>query len=264
VLWRSSLTISGPATIRVSFLEGDLRVDAWGPGADILAATAPSLAGFDDRPVEVVAVHRAVADACRRHWRTPLPASRDPYHELIPAVLGQRVTAAEAATQWGRLCRSFGGLAPGPDVGLYLPPDPAHLAEVAYSDFHRFGIERKRAETLIGIARRAHKLLPGTAGDRFDSTASLELLDGVGPWTSAVAGAVAFGDADAVPVGDFHLKNVVSTALAGRDRGTDSEMLDLLEPYSGQRGRVLWWLALDRWRAPMRGPRRRNLSVADL
>ena len=48
--------------------------------------------------------------------------------------------------------------------------------------------------------------------------------------------ASAMGDPDAVAVGDFHLKNLVSTALAGEPRGTDQRMLELLAPYAGQRG----------------------------
>ena len=46
------------------------------------------------------------------------------------------------------------------------------------------------------------------------------------------------GDADAVSVGDFHLKHLVAWALASEPRGTDDRMLELLEPYAGHRGRV--------------------------
>jgi len=41
------------------------------------------------------------------------------------------------------------------------------------------------------------------------------------------------------PRGDLHLPHVVSWALAGERRGTDERMLELLEPYRGQRGRVV-------------------------
>jgi len=46
------------------------------------------------------------------------------------------------------------------------------------------------------------------------------------------------GDADAVSVGDPHLKNLVCWALAEEPSGTDDRMLELLEPYPGHRGRV--------------------------
>ena len=70
------------------------------------------------------------------------------------------------------------------------------------------------------------------------------------------------GDPDAVAVGDFHLKNVVSYALAGEPRGTDERMLELLAPYAGQRGRVVQLLLRDGHRAPSFGPRRRILPMA--
>ena len=67
----------------------------------------------------------------------------------------------------------------------------------------------------------------------------------------------ALGDQDAVAVGDFHLPNLVSWALAREPRGTDDRMLELLSPYIGQRGRVIRLLALDGNRAPAFGPRQR-------
>jgi 3-methyladenine DNA glycosylase/8-oxoguanine DNA glycosylase len=49
---------------------------------------------------------------------------------------------------------------------------------------------------------------------------------------------LALGDPDAVSVGDYHLPSLVCWALADEPRGTDERMLELLEPYRGQRARV--------------------------
>lgn len=263
-LWRSTRTVDGPATVRIPLSGRTTGLMAWGPGAESMMASVPSLTGARDHPLKVQAVHSAVREACRRHWSVPFVRSDDPYHELLPAVLGQRVTAAEAARQWAGLCRAYGGTSPGPDADILLPPDPSRLAEIAYHELHRFGVERRRAETLISVARRSAGLLLGSATRSLSRTSEMTMIHGVGPWTAAIAGAAAFGDSDAVPVGDFHIKNTVAFALGGNPRGSDEEMLDLLAPYLGQRGRVLWWLALDGWRAPRRGPGRRNLSVANL
>ena len=67
------------------------------------------------------------------------------------------------------------------------------------------------------------------------------------------------GDPDVVVVGDYHLPRIVGIGLTGRALD-DSEMLAELEPYRGQRGRVVRLLAragVDRER---RGPR---MSVRD-
>jgi 3-methyladenine DNA glycosylase/8-oxoguanine DNA glycosylase len=69
------------------------------------------------------------------------------------------------------------------------------------------------------------------------------------------------GDPDAVAVGDFHLKNMVGFALAGEPRASDERMLELLEPYRGQRGRVVRALQLDGYAAPKFGPRQRIVEI---
>ncbi|MGZ4152311.1 MAG: DNA-3-methyladenine glycosylase 2 family protein, partial [Actinomycetota bacterium] len=80
-------------------------------------------------------------------------------------------------------------------------------------------------------------------------------LPGIGPWTVAGVARLALGDTDAVSVGDFHLPNTVCWALAGEPRGTDERMLELLEPYRGQRGRVQRLLEAGKISAPAYGPR---------
>ena len=106
----------------------------------------------------------------------------------------------------------------------------------------------------------------------------LRTIPGIGMWTSAEARQRAAGDPDAVSVGDYHLKNVVGWALAGKDRSSDEEMLALLEPFKGHRHRATRLIGLSGARAaraagsgvgvarygaggpPRRGPR---LSVRD-
>ncbi len=63
-------------------------------------------------------------------------------------------------------------------------------------------------------------------------------------------------------VGDFHTPNTVSWALAGEARADDTRMLELLEPYRGQRARVVRLLELAGVAAPRFGPRHRPRSIA--
>ena len=88
-----------------------------------------------------------------------------------------------------------------------------------------------------------------------DARQRLTALPGLGPWTAAEVAIRALGDPDAVSVGDFHLKNLVSWALAGEPRGTDDRMLELLAPYAGHRARVVRLLELSGLRPPRYGPR---------
>jgi 3-methyladenine DNA glycosylase/8-oxoguanine DNA glycosylase len=74
----------------------------------------------------------------------------------------------------------------------------------------------------------------------------------------------ALGDTDAVSVGDFHLPHLVAWTLAGEPRGDDARMLELLEPYRGQRGRVVRLLEASGLAAPRFGPRMAPRSIAQL
>jgi hypothetical protein len=67
-----------------------------------------------------------------------------------------------------------------------------------------------------------------------------------------------------VSVGDFHIPNMVAWALAGEPRGSDERMLELLEPYRGQRARVTRILEVAGMKAPRRGPRLAPRRIADL
>ena len=89
----------------------------------------------------------------------------------------------------------------------------------------------------------------------------LALVRGVGPWTIGSVLGPACGDEDAVAVGDYHLPNLVAWNLAGEARADDARMLSLLQPYRGQRGRVIRLVALLGRHAPAFGPRHRILPM---
>lgn len=260
--WRATHTPDGPGTLRLSWATGPVRVDAWGPGGSWLADRAGALIGRHDTAVVVEPAHPAVRRALANATPTPIGASGDLYHELLPTILGQRITGGEALAQWRRLARRIGEPAPGPLTGLTLPPTPAAIAGLTSWDAHRLGIERTRLDTMRAVARQSHHMWEWAGLAPAECAARLAGIPGVGQWTIGCVLGTALGDPDAVAVGDFHLKNVICWALAGEPRGTDERMLELLTPYAGQRGRVVRALLADGWSAPKFGPRRRVLPMA--
>jgi 3-methyladenine DNA glycosylase/8-oxoguanine DNA glycosylase len=255
------LTPDGPATGRLDWT-GELRVTAWGAGAEWAAASMRSLVAAS-RPLPLpLDAHPLVRRAARTHPHVTAGASGDLYHALLPSVIEQRITAREAKGQWARLVRRTGEPAPGPFPGLLLPPTPARLAAIPTWWFHPLGIERQRAAALVAVAKVAGHLwdwacLPTPA----DVAARLGLVPGVGPWTIGMVLGPVCGDDDAVPVGDYHFPHLVTWNLAGEPRGDDARMLELLEQYRPQRGRVLRLLGIVGRRPPAFGPRRRILPM---
>lgn len=259
--WRATLTPDGPGTLHLSWSGGELRAEAWGAGASWLLERSADLAGCADEVVRFgPEAHSEVLKAQRNFPRLRLSRGHCVYHSVLPVIIGQRVTAIEAHRSWRRLCLSIGRPAPGP-VDLRLPPNPDDLAQQPYWWFHPLGIDRQRAEALRSAARHATRINELDDAAPSAARAVLERIPGVGPWTIGATLGHALGDTDAVAVGDYHLKNAVSFALAGEPRATDERMLELLAPYNGQRARVIALLAAAGFSAPKYGPRQRILPM---
>jgi len=205
--------------------------------------------------------HRVVAELHHRLRGLRLARTGAVFDALVPAVLAQRVTSVEARGATLRLGALLGDPAPGPG-GLRLPPSPQRIAALPSWEYHRLGVERQRADTLRRAARVAGRLEETTAMPRQAAMDRLRAVPGIGVWTAASVAMVAFGDADAVPVGDYNLPHVVSWALAGEPRGSDDRMLELLEPYRGHRARVIRLLLAGGVRQPRYGPRLPLRSIA--
>ena len=266
-LWRASYTPDGPGAVHITGLSTS-QVDAvaFGPGGNWLLTTVEDMLGHTDHVPHIESCHHVVTQAQQRYGDFRFPRSHNPYHELLPAVLGQRVTAIEAMRQWRDLCVDLGEKAPGQLQTLHLPPSPEAILKTPYFVFHQYGIEQKRAMALKNVARHFPWLMQlSQQRDISPSQRTQELtkIPGIGQWTAATSGAVAFGDPDALLVGDFHVKNNVSYALTGRARGSDEQMVELLRPYDGQRARVVKWLDLYGIRAPKFGPRQRIRSIVN-
>jgi 3-methyladenine DNA glycosylase/8-oxoguanine DNA glycosylase len=253
---RATRTPDGPASLAVSTSDHEVMAEAWGPGADWALATVPDLLGLTAELGPLVSPHPTIAHLARRFPGVRIPRSGAVMEALVPAILEQKVIGEEARRALFNLVRVYGEPAPGPpELGLRLPPLPATLAAVPYYDFHPFGVEKRRADLVRLVTSRAAWFEQVVDLPFPQAYARLTAVPGIGPWTAAEVGVRALGDPDAVSVGDFHLPNLVAFALAGEPRGTDARMLELLEPYRGQRAHVIRLLELSGIRAPRYGPR---------
>jgi 3-methyladenine DNA glycosylase/8-oxoguanine DNA glycosylase len=262
---RATRTPDGPATLLAEVRGSRVEAEAWGPGAEHVLDGLPALLGLDDDPTGFdPSLHPVIAGLHRRLYRIRLGRTGAVMEALMPAILEQRVTGAEAASAFRTLIRRYGEPAPGPvavSQRLRLQPAPDVLAALPYYVFHPLGVEGRRAEIIRRVARDARRLdalsdLPGTPAEVGAAAAArLRAYPGIGPWTAAEVTLRALGDPDAVSVGDFHLPNVVAFALAGEPRGDDARMLELLEPWRGHRARVVRLLEASGIEAPKYGPR---------
>lgn len=255
VLEIAAYTAGGPASLRAEVRNRGVHVRGWGPGAECLSAQAHDLLGFADP----AAGFRPPEGPVRRLWRRApgLRLGRFPsvYVRTVQAVLQQLITTKEGLRSWRRLTLTLGTPAPGP-LGLHLPPRAEAISDAPGYVFSACGIVEKRARTLKRVARAADRL--ERAGSEGWAALEPELLrlPGVGPWTAEYVRGSALADPDAVMVGDYGLPHAVAWVLAGEPRATDQRMLELLEPFRGNRYRVIRLLHTSGGNAPRRGHRR--------
>jgi 3-methyladenine DNA glycosylase/8-oxoguanine DNA glycosylase len=255
-IWRVGTTPDGPATTRLHRrADGTVVTTAWGPGAQRALDGLPALLGADDNREAFVAHHPMVADVAQRLPGLRLGATGRVWDVLVPAVLEQKVTGVEARRSWRELCWRFGDPAPGPaPAGMRVPPSPAQLRAVPDWEWHRAGVDSARRRAILASAAVAHRLesaceLGGERGREL-----LRRVPGIGVWTAAEVAQRAWGDPDAVSVGDFHIPTIVGWALLGRPLD-DAGMLAVLAPYAPHRHRAVRYVEVSGFRRPRFGPR---------
>jgi 3-methyladenine DNA glycosylase/8-oxoguanine DNA glycosylase len=263
-VWRGTRTPAGPATthLRVAPADGTATMQAWGAGAEWALDAFPALIGAGDDEAGFEPGAGLVGDLHHRLRGLRIGRTGAVMEALVPSILEQKVVGLEARRSYARLVRSLGEPAPGP-AGLFLPPAPKVLATTPSWVFHRANVERKRADVIRRACSYASRLEETVAMAPADARRRLTALAGIGAWTAAEVAMVALGDADAVSLGDYHLPNMVSWALAGEPRGDDARMLELLEPWRGHRGRVLRLLGAGAGGAPRYGPRTPLRSIVN-
>jgi 3-methyladenine DNA glycosylase/8-oxoguanine DNA glycosylase len=258
-LARATWTPEGPGTLIVTW-DGDARVTAYGDGGGWLRERASALLGLDDDVTGFDPAGQPLRDLWRRHGRRRIPRTGTLWHDLGWFVVQQRITREDAAQQWRRLVADLGEPAPGAPH-LRTPPDPSTVARLPYHAFHRYGIERRRADHLCAAARAVRRLEPLADGDAEAALPALRAVRGIGAWTAGCVATTTWGDRDAVIVGDDGIPARVVWALAREERGDDERMLALLEPHRPHRYRVLQLVMASGLRPPRRAPKRRRTDI---
>lgn len=240
VIWKTTLLPSGPVTARIAKASvKTVDCEAWGSGATEFAERLPAWLGADDDRAGFAPTEPTVAAAYRKVPHLRLGRTDRVLEALIPAVLEQRVAGKDAFRAWRVLVTKYGAPAPGPaPAGMRVPPPADVWRRIPSWEFHLANVDPGRARTLVGCAQRAEALERLTARAPEQARAALQSLPGVGVWTAAETAQRAWGDADALSVGDYHLSNVVGSTLLGH-RIDDAEMVELLEPLRPHRHRAV-------------------------
>jgi 3-methyladenine DNA glycosylase/8-oxoguanine DNA glycosylase len=264
---------AGPAVLEARSDGRCITCEVWGSpstppeAVESLLHAALAWAGCTDDLTGYAAcvdAHPVVAELHRRlgpHRLSQIPRVGEAFGRSVLGQLVQGLEARRSATQLAALLGIDG------PSGLWTWPSAQAIGGADAAALRRCGISLKMARALHGGAVEDRRLA-ALVGDWSRLDARLRALPGVGVWTSGET-RVLLGDADAVSVGDYHLPSVIGTALSGEHRRrtewTDAEMLELLAPFAGHRGRVMRLVergaALGLVRRPQRRAPRAALSA---
>lgn len=256
VCWRAVRTPLGPGTIAIRQESAGIRATAWGEGAEWLIAQLPALCGaHDDAHDFDHSRHPLIADAYRRNPGLRIGRSDTVTDALMSAILEQKVTAIQAFAAWRALVHWHGERAPGPRK-LWIAPHIDTWHTIPSWDWHRAGVEPPQSRAAVTAAAggsaleaKLHATESGSERERLLTT-----VRGIGVWTAAEVRIRSFGDPDAVSFGDYHLAHQVGYALTGT-RTDDAGMRELLEPWAGQRQRVIRLIYASGASEPRKAPR---------
>jgi len=264
---RATITPDGPGSIRATWdrqagTDAVVHVETFGDGASWLLERAERLLGATDDVTGFEPTEQPLRDLWRRHRGDRIPATGTLWHDVAWFIVQQRIDTTSAAEQWRRLVTDMGTPAPGID-GLMVPPEPEFVARSSYHHFHRYGIERQRAEHLRNAARAARRL-QALVDEGIGAVAAMPILQsvqGVGPWTATCLAVQTWGDADTVVLGDDGIPSMVAWLVAGERRADDARMLELLEPFRPHRHRIVRLGYAGDVKPPRRAPRARRDDI---
>jgi 3-methyladenine DNA glycosylase/8-oxoguanine DNA glycosylase len=130
-------------------------------------------------------------------------------------------------------------------------PSAARVAKMPTWEIERVGVDKKRARAIIQLAREEQfRSFLSSLTSHAEMRRRLLAVRGIGPWTTDMTLGFGAGDTDALPLGDLHLPHLVSWIFDRKPRGTDERMVELLEPYRGQRFQVVRLLLSGRVSVP--------------
>lgn len=259
--WFALRTPYGVATLALREHGDEIRTAAWSHESDATAWAldlAPELLGAsDDSRGFDASLHPLIEHVHHRNPGLKLSRTTLVFEALASAIMEQKITTGQAYQGWRYVLRHFGERAPGPTPKpMYAAPTTDEWWRIPSWHWHKAGVEPPQSKTIVRAAMRGERLAEATlaaeTGEARDSI--LTSIVGIGPWTAAMTRDRALGDPDAVAIGDFHLAHQVGYALTG-SRTDDDGMLELLEPWRGQRLRVIRLILRSGRIEPRRGAR---------
>ncbi len=197
--------------------ETRLRVSVPGArGARVMDAALAEARHICALDLDVASFYRAaaadpmLAELIPRLYGLRPTLSPQPFEMLVGAVCAQQVNLGFAFTVRARLVRRFGTPVRVNGETVYAFPEPAALARVPVGELRRMQLTARKAEYIVGLARRILSgeldlaALEARSNDEVIET--LTAVRGLGRWTAEWFLARGLGRGDVCPAGDLAVR----------------------------------------------------------
>jgi DNA-3-methyladenine glycosylase II len=175
------------------------------------------------------------------------PRTPTVFEALTDSIIEQQISLAAAHSIEKRVVRTFGDTLEIEGETSFAFPTPARLAEASTEELRACGLSQKKAEYIIGIARRIRDGdldLENYRPEKDTGTIVRELstLRGVGVWTAELAALRGLSRLDAIPADDIGIRRSISSYYSRTSRIDTAEARRIAEGWGAWKGLAAYYL----------------------
>lgn len=237
----------------------NLEICCGGKSDQILEAASDYVTRWFDlnrnlRPFyELLRIHDRLAFMPEQYHGLRLMGIPDLFEALCWCVIGQQINLTFAHRLKRRLVETWGRSIVHSTGRHYFFPDPEVVADLTVSELKAMQFSRRKAEYIIGIARRfAEGELSKSSIQALSNSEQmlnhLIQIRGVGPWTANYVLMKSLRQPDCITYGDTGLRSALSSLLELNRKPTKKEVDSFFEPFAGWESylNIYLWRTLSR------------------
>jgi DNA-3-methyladenine glycosylase II len=175
------------------------------------------------------------------------PRTATVFEALTDSIIEQQISLAAAHSIEKRVTRTFGDVLELEGREYYAFPTPGRLADASPEELRACGLSLKKAEYIIGIARRIRDgdldlENYGPGEDTESIIRELSTLRGVGVWTAELAVLRGLSRLDAIPADDLGIRRSISRYYSRESRIDTMEARRIASEWGEWRGLGAYYL----------------------
>lgn len=174
------------------------------------------------------------------------PKTPSVFEALIIAITEQQIALPVAIALRRRLVEKYGKSIKADGKKYYTFPSPESLAKAEAGDIKKLKFSLKKSEYIVNVSK---KVLSGEIDlekmkkwDKEKISDALTKIRGIGPWTVEYMMCRGMGRYDALPAGDIGLRISLTRYLGRKERVSEKEVREFLEPFGKYKGYAAFYL----------------------